>query len=135
MHDFVRQLFQFRKQHAYAFAPLDYGAGAPFRWENEAGQQSPDWGSRHVAMHYYDSSRGKQLDVLINMEVGAVNFTLPAGVSWVRAIDTQAWFDGTQYVSTRSDSKVSYNIALPGQAAVSGSYGVQGRSVVVLVEN
>ena len=36
MHDFVKQVIRFRKEHAYAFAPADYGSAAPFSWKSAA---------------------------------------------------------------------------------------------------
>ena len=35
MHDFVRAAIKFRKDHAYALAPDEYGKGAPFSWKRQ----------------------------------------------------------------------------------------------------
>jgi glycogen operon protein len=136
MHDFVRKLIQFRRAHEYAFAPVDYGQSEAFAWENASGvaQSGSDWDTRHVAMHFNDSSAGAQLDILINLENGPVTFTLPAGVSWQRVVDTQAAFDEPTYFSAQLDPTASANIFPVAPQAVSGSYGVQARSIVILEE-
>jgi glycogen operon protein len=121
MHDFVRKLLRFRSDHAYAFAPEDYGAGAPFAWKSETGGD-PNWDSKHIVQHYTDASRGPRLYILINLDVATVNFSLPQGVIWQRILDTQAFFEGTK--------DTSGNIA---PAAVPGAtYGAVGHSIVVL---
>lgn len=125
MHDFVKGIVRFRKEHAYAFAAEDYGATAPFSWKSERNDASPNWDGKHIAQHYYDSSKGPQLFVMINMEPGQITFTLPAGVHWARLFDTQAYFEGAD--------RVSGNLTLDAPAAVpGGSYGVSGHSIVVL---
>ena len=70
MHDFVRKVIQLRKDHAYAFAPDDYGTGAPFAWKTPANQDANDatWNGKSMMIHYYDPSKGPELLVLINME-------------------------------------------------------------------
>ena len=133
MRDFVKAMIKVRKDHAYAFAPDDFGKGAPFRWENESGQD-PDWSSKHIAIHYHDRTRGPELYVLINMEGGDVKFTLAPG-SWVRLIDTQQYFDvatgaGNFFDMTMADPKKTGNageVALPG-----AEYVVKGRSIVIV---
>ena len=136
MHDFVRGVLKLRKDAAYAFAPSDYGAGAPMSWKNERNQDGPDWHSKHLAMHYWDSSKGPQLLVLINMESGPITFTLPTNVTWGRVLDTQpafdvpGWFGG----STGRSPLKSANVSLDAPVPASGTYGVAPRSVVVLRE-
>ncbi len=136
MHDFVRKLIQFRRTHEYAFAPVDYGQSESFAWENASGaaQAGSDWNTRHVAMHFNDSSAGAQLDILINMETAPVTFTLPGGISWKRIVDTQAAFDEPGYFSGQADPTISANIFPSEPQAVSGSYSVQSRSIVILEE-
>ena len=136
MHDFVRKLIQFRRAHEYAFAPVDYGQSESFAWENASGgaQSGGDWDTRHLAMHFNDSSAGPQLDILINMENSPVAFTLPSGVSWQRVVDTQAAFDEPAYFSAQMDPTASANIFPVSPQTVSGSYGVQARSIVILEE-
>ncbi|MBS2025791.1 MAG: glycosyl hydrolase, partial [Deltaproteobacteria bacterium] len=135
MHDFVRKLTQFRASHAYAFAASDYGSTAPFSWKNETNTGAPNWNGKHLMMHFYDSTKGKQLAILINMEGGQVNFTLPSGVAWERVLDTQQSFDTAAYLSANSlDTHTSQNIALSNRAPIAGSYGVATRSIVVLEE-
>jgi glycogen operon protein len=133
MHDFVRQVIRFRKDHGYAFAPADYGAAAPFSWKS-AGNAEPVWGGKSLMIHYYDKSRGPELAILINMENGNVDFTLPTGRAWTRLLDTQQYFDLPQTLSDQGlDVRTSANITLDSPMAIPGAtYGVPSRSIVVL---
>ena len=83
--------------------------------------------------HYYDDSEGRQLVVLLNMEVSdTVEFTLPEGVTWHRVLDTQQYFDSEAFLAEQ-DSTISHNIALDAPEPITGAtYGVMPRSVVVL---
>jgi glycogen operon protein len=124
MHDYARQLLRLRREHSYAFAPADYGSGAPFQWKSES-LGTPNFDSKHVAQSYSDASQGPQLFVIINMESGNVTFQLPPGAAWRRLLDTQAFFEGS--------AEVSGNVTLDAPAAISGSsYGAVGHSIVVL---
>jgi glycogen operon protein len=135
MHDFVRKLLAFRKAHAYAFAPSDWTGSAPFAWKNTQNSDAlpSDWAGRTMMMHYYDSSFGRQLAVLINGGDASVNFTLPSGVKWGRIIDTQSYFDTADYVdASKAGPLASSNITPDQPTIVSGTYGVASRSMVVL---
>jgi isoamylase len=134
MHDFVRQMIALRKAHAYALAPAEYGGGAPFAWKDEQNNDLTSWGGRHLMLHYYDTAPDPELLVLVNMEVGGdVEFTLPAGRLWLRLVDTQQYFDDDAYfTSSGKDPQRSANIDLEVPEAVSGSYTVKSRSVVIL---
>lgn len=135
MHDFVRQLVRFRKEHAYAFAPTEYDPVA-FAWKTPQNTDMNDaaWARRALMQHYYDGTKGKELAILINMEDGAVDFTLPTGRSWARVIDTQQYFDDPATLTSLGIAlKASGNITLAQPMAVPGpTYGVQSRSIVVL---
>ena len=85
MHDFVRKMIQFRRENQHAFAPKDFGAGAPFSWLNASNTGEPDWGSRNLMIHYYDPAAGPELLVAINMQRDPVDFTLPEGREGVGA--------------------------------------------------
>jgi hypothetical protein len=92
-----------------------------------------DWGKRHLMIHYYDASAGPQLAILINMETSDVDFTLPAGQTWLRLIDTQSYFDSESHLETEKDQRISANITLDSPTDVPGtSYVVKPRSIVVL---
>ena len=134
MHDFVRQLITFRKNHTYALSPVDWGAGAPFSWKNAQNNGDPDWSGKHVMIHYYDASVGPELAILINMERQSTNFTLPEGRAWKRIVDTQSYYDTDAYFSTDEalDTKSSYNISLQPTDTVGGSYVVPENSIVIL---
>jgi isoamylase len=134
MHDFVRQVVKLRNTHRYAFAPDDYGAGAPFAWKSEANTDAVNWNSRHVMLHYYDKTRGPQLVVLINLERGTTSFTLPTGATWKRVIDTQGYFDSPDYLQGANlDFRKTANASLDAPVVVTGpKYDVPGSSMVVL---
>ncbi len=136
MHDFVRQLLAFRKAHAYAFAPGDYGQAAPFSWKNPANNpaDATTWGGKSIMLHYYDATQGPELAILINMETTDVPFTLPTGRQWKRRIDTQQYFDLPDTITMMAgDPHASLNITPNDANAVpNGSYTVKSRSIVVL---
>jgi glycogen operon protein len=140
MHDFVKQIIELRKSHGDALAPEDWGAAAPFAWKGEANAEPPDWGSRRLMMHWYDESAGPQLLVLVNMERYPVDFTLPAGLTWRRLVDTQRWFDFENpdaaddfFDGGEVDTRRSWNATLDSPEEVpAGSYGVQDSSIVIL---
>jgi glycogen operon protein len=136
MHDFVAKLIKFRKDHAYAFAPAQFGEVVP-RWMREDGQPmgDGDWGRGHIAVYYKDVNGGPALYLLFNMEGGSVDFKLPSEHRWNRILDTQTYFDTADYLDANGlDPTVSASIDLDNPAAVpNGTYGVQDHSVVVLV--
>jgi len=154
MHDFVRQLIQFRKDHAYALAPTEFGDARdtmPFSWKNASGNDmdGDDWSNRHVGIHYYDDGTfdEPEIFVLINQEEGDVAFTLPSGRSWRVVVDTQAWFDMPATATQKGeggwfddnpslDPYLSANIDLDdGVVLDENAYTAVGRSFVILVED
>ena len=134
MHDFVKHAIAFRKSHQYAFAPENYGDAAPFAWKSPQNTDAVDWNSKQLMMHFYDASRGPELVVLINGEANDVTFTLPAGRTWKRVIDTQSYFDLPETLVSQSKAqRASNNIWLDAPEAVStGSYTAKQRTMVVL---
>jgi glycogen operon protein len=132
MFDFVKNLIQVRKDYKHAFAPTEYFA-PPFAYKSVNNTDEPNWGGRAIMQHFYDSSIGPQVVVLYNMERGNVTFTLPEGTDWYRIVDTQRYFDDTEFLGTQSDPRVSYNVGLSDEP-VGGSYEALGSSIVVLVE-
>ncbi|MSP16093.1 MAG: glycosyl hydrolase [Myxococcales bacterium] len=133
MHDFVRDINRFRRDHFYALAPPDYGAGAPFSWKSAANTDAVNWNGRHVMLHYHDATRGAELAILINLERGPVTFTLPSGRSWVRLVDTQAYFDTEPFVGESGAPRVSANISLDEPAVLpDATYGAAASSIVIL---
>lgn len=138
MHDFVRDIIAFRKAHDYAFVPTSYEDAAPFAWKSASNGDQPDWNSRHLMKHYYDDGsgalEGPEILLLINMERGPVEFTLPSGRSWNRVIDTQAYFDQAEYLADVDDVRESHNIRLSDpEPIVDGTYTAMGSSFVVFV--
>ena len=136
MHDFVKQVIAFRKSHQYAFAPLEYGASAPFSWKNA--QNNPadgaTWSGKNLMMHFYDPTKGPELAILINGETFEVPFTLPTGRTWKKLLDTQSYFDLPEtLVMQNKPQRSSNNIWLAAPEAVTtSSYTAKPRSVVVL---
>ena len=134
MRDFVREMIRFRQSHLYAFAPTVYEGGASFAWKNAGNGEPPAWGSKHLMVHWYDAEKGPELVLLVNMEDGNVDFTLPSGRSWHRVVDTQAWFDGEGYLeSENKDLRRSWNITAKAPVKVeTATYGVPGKTMVIL---
>lgn len=135
MHDFVRQVIALRQAHPQAFAPTEFGGGAPFAWKNAANQdmQPADWNGRHVAQHYWDPSFGGELFIMINLERTPVAFTLPAGRDWVRRIDTQSYFDDAAYFAESGRATTqSGNAFFDVPAPVDTEYTVPGSTIVIL---
>ena len=134
MFDFVRGVIQVRKDNLHAFAPETYGGGAPFAWKSAANTEPPDWGSRHLMQHYYDASAGPELLILINLERSERTFQLPAGRTWERLVDTQAWFDGDEYFGQSGDDRrASANVSLDAPEAVSSADYVAAQSSIVIL--
>jgi isoamylase len=129
----VRDMIQLRKDHAYAFAPAEYGESI-FAWKSAQNTDEVAWDSRNVMMHYYDVERGPELLVLINMERGQTEFVLPEGRTWRKLVDTQNYFDQNEFLSANADDlRKSYNIELAEPEVVTGTnYGVTGSSIVIL---
>ncbi len=136
MRDFVRDVIRFRKDHAYALAPKEYGGGAPFAWKSPANvdMAGTDWSGKRLMIHYYDPTRGPELAILINMDRTAADFTLPTGKTWRRLVDTQSYFDDPAYLEAEGlDLRASANVTLEAPEVVPGAvYGVQGSSMVIL---
>jgi isoamylase len=149
MHDFVAKLTRLRKQHAYAFAPKEYGEHMPLAWKNASNNEmtGDDWSNnKHVMQHYYRDGAWDEpeIAVLINMERDGVTFSLPGGRTWGRVLDTQAWFDTPGDIDDDGgyfddnptlDPYISANISLDApQVLDATTYTVTGSSIVILVE-
>jgi isoamylase len=134
MHDFVRQLTRFRKEHGYALAPEDWGKGAPFAWKSPLNDDNVNWNGKSLMLHYYDKTKGPELAILINLEQGQVDFTLPQGRTWKRLLDTQQYFDLPATLTAQGKpARQSANIELDAPTPVPGAtYGVPPRSIVIL---
>lgn len=135
MHDFVRQMIRLRKEYAYALAPTDYDSTAPFSWKNPSNSGEPDWNSRSLMIHYDDPEAGPELLIAVNMARDWVEFTLPEGRTWSRVVDTQSYFDDTEYLSENADDlKRSYNATLDEpEPMTEPTYRAAGSSIVVFV--
>jgi isoamylase len=135
MHDFVKQVIRFRKSHAYAFAPLEYGQGAPFAWKSAQNTDAVAWDSKHLMLHYWDATKGPELAILINGEAIEIPFTLPAGRTWKLVIDTQFHWDVPETLITEGrPQRASNNAWLDAPRAVdtTAPFGVKPRSIVIL---
>ena len=136
MHDFVRKLIQFRKDHAYAFAPKEYGSGMPLAWKTAGNQEfsGADWSGKVIMLHYYNDGTREEPEIIImmNMNRDSQNFTLPQGRDWQMVMDTQAYYDTESYLAGTDDANVSWNIGM--ETDISGTYNVQGSSIVIAVE-
>jgi len=135
MHDFVRDLIAFRKSHTHALSPTEYGGGQQFTWKSPNNDDSVNWGGKAVMQHYWDEGDGhNQLAILINMEAGDTVFTLPAGVTWYRVVDTQAWWDDGYLTGDGSgeDQSASHNISLAGEELSEATFTVPAHSIVIV---
>jgi isoamylase len=134
MHDFVTDMIQLRKDHGAALSPSAYGEGMPFSWLGTDGGAA-SWDGQTLQIHYYDDGGDwpAELTILFNMSHDQVDFTLPTGRSWARVVDTQAYWDDAWLASNPDlDSRVSANIELASPELVGESYGVPGKSIVIL---
>ncbi len=134
MKDFVAQLTRFRARNGTLFAPAGYDTAAPFTYKSENNDANVNWSGKHLMLHYYDSTRGTQTALLINMENGPVTFTLPVGVKWQRVADTQETFDQSTYLNAAAlPLRQSANISLDAPAGVPGGvYQTNGHTIVIL---
>jgi glycogen operon protein len=133
MHDFVRGVIALRKELSHAFAPSEYGASAPFAFKAPDNTDAVNFDGRALMIHYYDDSAGAELLILLNMDRGAtIDFTLPAGRSWQRRLDTQGYFDTLYLGETGADPRVSHNVFAPGDVIPTASYGASPNSIVIL---
>ena len=131
MHDFVKQMIRFRKDHQYALAPLEYGQGAPFQWKSPEGGPAR-WSSKQMMLHYDDPTKGPELAIAINGETSEVTFTLPPGRTWKRVVDTQSYWDLPETLQTLSKPpRVSNNVWLEGAETALGTYVAKPRSIVI----
>ncbi|MCB9780806.1 MAG: glycosyl hydrolase [Alphaproteobacteria bacterium] len=146
MHDFVRNMTRFRLDHAYAFAPSEYGGGMPFSWKtaDNGEMQDADWSGRAIMVHYYDDGGGDygpELAVLINMNRDDTTFTLPGGRQWAVVVDTQRYYDlpgdpnesdGWFSDNPDADPTLSRNVTPDAQDTVGTTYTVKGSSIVIV---
>jgi glycogen operon protein len=140
---YTRRLIAFRKAHP-ALRPTNFYSGVDnngnvmeqLRWFKPDGQQADSayFGnvSNHAIAWRIDGSEfggaGQPIYIAYNGWSGNVNFTLPwpgTGKQWYRVTDTATWNEGPN------------TVALPGSEALIGgentSYGLQGRSLLVLI--
>ena len=141
MHDFVRNMTRMRREHKYAFAPENHGAGMPYAWKNPGNSGEPDWNGRTMMVHYYDDGNWDEAELLVmmNFTSDTVSFTLPTGRNWLRIVDTQSYFDrqdqgGYLSSATEQELRQSHNVSLDAPEAMSGSYGVQPFTIVIAKE-
>jgi len=147
MFDFVKNAMKFRRDHAYALAPSEYGTFKDFYWRNADGTQKTGaaWNSRTLMIHYSDRSKGPELAILINMDEGDMTFTPPPGRTWRLLFDTQAYYDTEDYLNGKKLSlRASGNATLDnpeiqssrtdcgGTSTSSISYCVKSRTIVVM---
>ena len=143
MHDFVRQSIQLRKDHEYAFAPLEHGGGMPFDWKSPS-NGTIDWDSRQMMIHYYNDGNWNEpeLAVLINLTPDNIDFTLPQGRTWTRILDTQSYYDldgqngdpEGYFNSSDANPRQTANVSLEGNGPLGSTYGLPGFSIAIIEE-
>jgi glycogen operon protein len=145
MHDFVTKLIQFRKDHAYIFAPTDYTTASPVNWMSATGNApawscpagSPDDCGRTLMVDYPPQNGHPEVVVLINMSYSnVVSFSLPAGTgNWERLIDTDQSLELANPGAPphTADAYVNGNVTESNPVPISGGmYLVNPKSIVVL---
>jgi hypothetical protein len=114
MQSFVQGMIQFRKDHAYALAPLSYDGAPELDWLSPSGG-SPNWGSRSLMVHYPPVA-GPEFYVLVNMELTSTQFTLPPG-NWALLVSTDPQYETVGSPIPGSDAAhVSGNVTLTSPA-------------------
>lgn len=130
MYDFTKKLIKFRKDHCYAFCRTEYetddsSANDMFDWWWRDGSGGAEWSSESVAQYYKNTGSDPKLFIIINMEENETSYTLPAGITWRRAIDTQKFFEG--FSSTESGNVFNDTTAYT-------NYTAAARSIVIFKE-
>ena len=143
MHDFVRELIQFRKERTDALSPGAWDEGMAFAWKDAGNGENPNWSGKHLMIHYYaeEGETDPELAILLNFESFEVPFTLPGGRNWARVLDTQAWFDsgngsgepGWFADNPAEDTSRSANVSFLEPVMLDEpSYTVPARSIVIV---
>lgn len=140
---FTQRLIAFRAAHP-ALRPVNFYQGIDtnsngmeqVRWFTPAGTMADaaylDDGSKNALAYRIDGTEfndpASALYIAYNANAGNVNFTLPwpgEGKKWYRVTDTAAWNEGDN------------TVVMPGSEELiggeNGNYGVNGRSLVVLI--
>jgi isoamylase len=130
MHDFFKKIIRFRKNNCSLFCrtqwETDDGTSTDlFSWKKADGNDADasTWSAKNIGLHYWNVDR--EIFMVLNLDTGSVNFTLPGGRTWQRVIDTQAYFEG--------DSGESGNF-FQEPVIAGASYDVQAHSIVVFQE-
>ncbi len=130
---FVRYVIGLRKAHAslrqdrFGDLALDKGGDVTYFFKREDGFSDLSGGEDRVHCHIDGSGIGDEdLLVFINMHPESVDFSIPppaSGKRWLRLIDTATWAEaqGNYWPTDQAE-------------AMGNTYGVNARSVVVLLE-
>lgn len=135
MRDFVRQVTRMRSARTHAFSPSDWGGGMPFSWRNARLDGDPDWGSRHLAIHYADDGTWEARHPRAHQHGGrGGELRAPRRDDLGRLVDTQSYFDDDAVLASEGlDLRSSANASVDAPAIVSaGAYGVPPSTIVVL---
>lgn len=131
MFDFVKNAIALRKSLAPRFSPDGYEEVEFLHPDGGA----PDWHSRSVMMHWPQNGDLPAVVSLINMDIAnEVTFKLPeVADGWQVAVDTQLYYDWSDYIGDKDNKRISYNINPWGDAVLeSNNYGVKSRTIVIL---
>jgi len=95
--------------------------------------QSRDWEGRMVTMYYPATATTPfSLAVMINMDASAEpEFRFPEEGEWEVLLDTQFYFDHTDFLNDKTDKKQSYNVTLDRSRIVADNYQLKSRSIVL----
>lgn len=131
MFDFVKNAIALRKSLAPRFSPDGYEEVEFLHPDGGA----PDWHSRSVMMYWPQKGDLPAVVSLINMDIAnEVTFKLPeVADGWQVAVDTQLYYDWSDYIGDKDNKRISYNINPQGDAVLeSNNYGVKSRTIVIL---
>lgn len=128
MKDFVKNTIAIRKRFPNAFSPAEF---VDLQWRGPNGE--PDWNSSIIARYSPKSDSEGGVITLINMDAGQdVTFNLPEA-NWDVLLDTQYYFDHSEFLADKSDKNRSYNTNLIDPVSITdGKYTLKSRSIAVL---
>jgi isoamylase len=123
---FLQYLLQLRAAHP-AFRQSNYSESITFTNPDLSGGFN-EWSDPAVQIFVTGTQVGDQdFLILVNLSSSSVGFTLPtppSGTNWVRLIDTNSWAESANNCWSASNG-----------AVITGNYGVNNNSIVVLEAN
>lgn len=147
MFDFTKKMIQFRKENLWAFGKTSYNnmnlywndIVSPNCSSDTAGALAWGGSAKVIAICYTNPPPGKKrIYIVFNLGTTTQNANLPTG-NWRVLVDTQEYFEGFNYKLSGNwclnYNEPGFNPSSPKCLnTISGSYGVQPRSIVIFEE-